>query len=59
MQYNAAAMRIPLLIAVSVFSATHANAQIVISQIYGGGGNSGASLRNDFVELFNRGTHGC
>ncbi len=28
---------------------------IVISQIYGGGGNSGASLRNDFVELFNRG----
>jgi len=27
---------------------------IVISQIYGGGGNSGATLRNDFVELFNR-----
>jgi hypothetical protein len=29
---------------------------IVISQIYGGGGNSGATLRNDFIELFNRGT---
>jgi predicted extracellular nuclease len=29
---------------------------VVISQIYGGGGNSGASLRNDFIELFNRGT---
>lgn len=28
---------------------------IVISQIYGGGGNSGAPLRNDFIELFNRG----
>jgi uncharacterized protein (TIGR03437 family) len=28
---------------------------VVISQIYGGGGNSGATLRNDFVELFNRG----
>ena len=28
---------------------------IVISQVYGGGGNSGAPLRNDFVELFNRG----
>lgn len=28
---------------------------IVISQVYGGGGNSGATLRNDFVELFNRG----
>lgn len=29
---------------------------VVISQIYGGGGNSGASYRNDFIELFNRGT---
>jgi hypothetical protein len=29
---------------------------IVISQIYGGGGNSGATLKNDFIELFNRGT---
>ena len=26
---------------------------IVISQIYGGGGNSGATLKNDFIELFN------
>lgn len=29
---------------------------VVISQIYGGGGNSGAPFRNDFVELFNRST---
>lgn len=28
---------------------------IVISQVYGGGGNSGATYRNDFIELFNRG----
>jgi endonuclease G len=28
---------------------------VVISQIYGGGGNSGATYRNDFVELYNRG----
>jgi uncharacterized protein len=28
---------------------------VVISQVYGGGGNSGALYRNDFVELFNRG----
>jgi predicted extracellular nuclease len=28
---------------------------IVISQIYGGGGNSGATLKNDFIELYNRG----
>jgi RHS repeat-associated protein len=29
---------------------------IVISQIYGGGGNTGATFKNDFIELFNRGT---
>jgi uncharacterized protein (TIGR03437 family) len=29
--------------------------QIVISQIFGGGGNSGAPFRNDFIELFNAG----
>ncbi len=29
---------------------------IVISQVYGGGGNSGAPYQNDFIELFNRGT---
>lgn len=28
---------------------------IVISQVYGGGGNSGAPFTNDFVELFNLG----
>jgi predicted extracellular nuclease len=28
---------------------------IVISQVYGGGGNSGAKYKNDFIELFNRG----
>jgi uncharacterized protein len=27
---------------------------LVISQVYGGGGNSGATLMNDFVEIFNR-----
>src|SRR5262245_5424469 len=32
-----------------------APALVVISQIYGGGGNSGAVLTNDFIELFNRG----
>ncbi len=26
---------------------------IVISQVYGGGGNSGATYRNDFIELHN------
>jgi uncharacterized repeat protein (TIGR01451 family) len=31
-------------------------ANLVISQIYGGGNNSGAQYRNDFIEIFNRGT---
>jgi hypothetical protein len=33
-----------------------AQAQVVISQVYGGGGNSGATLRSDFIELHNNGT---
>lgn len=32
------------------------NGTVVISQIYGGGGVSGATYENDFVELHNRGT---
>lgn len=28
---------------------------VVISQVYGGGGNSGATYTHDFIELFNRG----
>lgn len=39
-----------------VAAATVMNAQIVISEVYGGGGNSGATLTNDFVELVNKGT---
>lgn len=39
------------------FAAAPASAvsDVVISQIYGGGGNSGATLTHDFIELFNRG----
>lgn len=32
------------------------NAQIVINEIYGGGGNSGSTLKNDFIELKNIGS---
>src|SRR6476661_2917198 len=28
-------------------------ATVVISQVYGGGGNAGATYRNDFIELYN------
>ncbi|HEV7373595.1 MAG TPA: Calx-beta domain-containing protein [Pyrinomonadaceae bacterium] len=31
-------------------------ANLVISQVYGGGNNSGASYQRDFIEIFNRGT---
>jgi predicted extracellular nuclease len=29
---------------------------LVVSQVYGGGGNSGATYRQDYIEIFNRGT---
>jgi predicted extracellular nuclease len=29
---------------------------VVVNEVYGGGGNSGATLKNDFVELHNNGT---
>src|SRR6185369_14573499 len=29
---------------------------VVISQVFGGGGNSGAPFRNDFIEIFNAGS---
>jgi hypothetical protein len=35
---------------------TAVSPNIVISQVYGGGGTSGATFTHDFVELFNRGT---
>ena len=37
-------------------SAPATAAPIVISQVYGGGGNSGSTLKNDFIELYNAGT---
>ena len=42
------------LIALAFAGGANAAGSIVISQVYGGGGNSGATLRNDYVELFNR-----
>jgi predicted extracellular nuclease len=36
--------------------ASAASPDIVVSQVYGGGGNSGATLKNDFIELYNRGS---
>ncbi len=36
--------------------ASAASPDIVISEVYGGGGNAGATLTNDFIELYNHGT---
>lgn len=36
-------------------TASAAQAQVVISQVYGGGGNTGAPFNRDFIELFNSG----
>lgn len=47
---------IPGLIRLTKMSqAAGAAPEIVISQIYGGGGSSNTAYKNDFVELFNRG----
>jgi len=62
----APALRIPPRIALVALALTgwalasgasdaRADGEIVISQMYGGGGNTGADLTNDFIELFNRG----
>lgn len=44
---------IPLLFLICI--GRFAQGQVVISQVYGAGGNAGAIYKNDFVELFNRG----
>lgn len=41
---------------VSATGTPTATGSIVISQVYGGGGNNGATYKNDFIELFNRGS---
>lgn len=48
--------RILLLLLVALFCATAyaADSTVVISQVYGGGGNTGSVYKNDFIELFNR-----
>ncbi|HBK47359.1 MAG TPA: nuclease, partial [Xanthomonadaceae bacterium] len=43
------------LLACALLCTGHAGAQVVISQVYGGGGNSGATYKSDFIELHNNG----
>jgi hypothetical protein len=55
--------RMRLLVAVSALAALlaaplarGATSNLVVSQVFAGGGNAGATYTNDFVELFNRGS---
>ena len=43
------------ILALCLASPAWAASDLAISQVYGGGGNSGAPFTHDFVELFNRG----
>jgi predicted extracellular nuclease len=52
----ALALLFSLLAPLGVLPVFAASPDIVISQVYGGGGNSGGVYSNDFVELYNRGT---
>lgn len=45
--------KIYLFLILSVFILGARSQSVVISQIYGGGGNAGAPYQNDYVELFN------
>ena len=45
-----------LFILAAALLSANAMAQVVISQVYGGGGNTGAPYTNDFIEIFNAGS---
>src|SRR5688572_7029538 len=45
-----------MMMALPMQSVQAVSPNIVISQVYGGGGNAGATYTHDFIELFNRGT---
>ncbi|MBS2552798.1 lamin tail domain-containing protein [Catenulispora sp. NL8] len=49
------ASTIAALLALPAAQATVSN-DVVVNEVYGGGGNSGATLKNDFIELRNDGT---
>lgn len=51
-----AAMAISILPGSTVQPALAISPDIVISEVYGGGGNSGAPLTHDYIELYNRGS---
>ena len=51
-----AALAIAILPAGAARPVLAASPDVVISEVYGGGGNAGATYTHDFIELFNRGS---
>ena len=49
-----ASCAVAFLVSAAAFGA--GSPDLVISQVYGGGGNAGATYKNDFIEIFNRGS---
>jgi len=47
-------LRLTVMAAALTASLAASAADVVISQVYGGGGNSGSNYKPDFIELFNR-----
>jgi predicted extracellular nuclease len=45
-----------VIVSFSTFTPIVLSNEVAISQVYGGGGNAGTTYRNDFIELYNRGT---
>ena len=47
-----------LVAAAPTAQAVDISSPVVISEVYGGGGNTGAPFTNDFIELYNKGDDG-
>lgn len=54
-QFSSRRLALAVLALFTAFLGTSGMAQVVISQVYGGGGNSGATYKNDFIEILNTG----
>src|SRR5512134_1379170 len=54
--FSLALILVLVLNALPVRQARALSPNLVINQVYGGGGNTGATYTHDFIELFNRGT---
>ncbi|MGX7680794.1 lamin tail domain-containing protein [Jatrophihabitans sp. DSM 45814] len=51
--FSAVALATTGLVALASVAAAAPSSTVVISEVYGGGGNAGAPLTNDFIELYN------